>query len=100
MRARHKYAHVPMLVLCALSMCQLRSAITYHKMSKNNNSNPRTKPSSKEALQRKRSIIPIINPDDDLCLYRAISVSLAHKKIQEAKDASKPVARIKELQKE
>jgi len=44
-------------------------------------------PFCKDALRKKKCIIWIENPDDELCLYRAVAVAEAHKKWKEAQEA-------------
>jgi len=57
-------------------------------------------PASLDDMKRKRCIVRIVNPDDELCLYRAVVVSLAHKKYEEAVKSGKSKRECGELKKE
>jgi len=57
-------------------------------------------PASLDAMKKKRCIVRIVNPEDELCLYRAVVVSLAHKNYEEAVNSGKSKRECAELKKE
>ena len=54
----------------------------------------------KETASRKRSMKPIVNPHDKMCVARAIVVTSAKKKVLKAKLEKQPVSLIAQLEKE